>query len=568
MREANAQGEIIILKDTDVAELDKVEYIKENSRNLRGSLAASLKEGGDGFSDDDKNLLKFHGMYQQMIRGKGSEDEERTHTIMLRGRIPGGRLTAKQYLAWDELGDKFGGKALRLTTRQSIQLHGVLKGNLKEIVRKLQEISLSTMGACGDVVRNVTQAVNPNGDIKLNKLDAVASLLSDHFKFKSRAYAEIWLDEEPIQEEEPVDSIYGKTYLPRKFKIAVTAAGNNSIDIYTNDMAFTATFTGSDEIEGYFVFAGGGLGMTHKKSETFPRKADCIGWIEASSLISVSEAIVASHRDYGDRTNRKHARLKYVLHEKGVDWFREEVEKRAGIKFQNRKLPEWNTPLYLGWHERSDGTLALGFHTLSGRIKDFENKPLKSALKEIIGKYNLDVQITADQDLILLGINRTDKEPILNRLKELNVAPNSPSVLFNRALACPALPTCGLALTESERSLPSTLEAIQVLLDKYDLMHKAPIIRMTGCPNGCARPYTAEIGIVGQQSGGKYAIFLGGDHEGTRIGFQVSEKTSIADLSVMLDKLFSEWKNAPSEQRFGDFINQIGKERSKQIITE
>jgi sulfite reductase (NADPH) hemoprotein beta-component len=285
-------------------------------------------------------------------------------------------------------------------------------------------------------------------------------------------------------------------------------------------------------------------------------------------LINVSEAIVTSHRDYGDRTNRKHARLKYILHDKGLDWFRTEVENRAGIQFDTKKvLPEWNTPSYLGWLKRTDGTYSLGFHTLSGRIKDFANSPLKSALKEIIAGYQLNIQITADQDLILLGISESDKDKIELRLKELNVNPFVPNTLYSRALACPALPTCALALTESERILPDVLNLIQPLLEKYNLMDKAPLLRMTGCPNGCARPYTAEIGLVGQQSGGKYAIYLGGDHEGTRIGSRFKDKATLDDISNILDKLFKLWsEESVNGERFGEFVARKTPEKLKELV--
>ncbi|MCP5495164.1 MAG: NADPH-dependent assimilatory sulfite reductase hemoprotein subunit [Leptospiraceae bacterium] len=538
--------------------LEKVEIIKQNSNHLRGTIKEVLESDSDSFEEDDKQLLKFHGLYQQKWRGKELPKEQQGHSFMIRGRIPGGRLTSEQYSVWDALGDKYGGGALRLTTRQSVQLHGLLKGSLKDIMKQLYKISLSSMGACGDVVRNVTQAVNFTGSKEIHKLDEIANLLSDHFKYKSRSYPEIWLDEEKLDiiEEEP---IYKDAYLPRKFKIAVTLTGNNSVDIYTNDMGFAATIGKNGEIEGYFVFAGGGLGMTHNKAATFPRKADCLGWIEAKDLIPVAEGIVTAHRDYGDRTNRKHARLKYVLADKGVDWFRAEVEKRANIKFINKELPEWNTPNYLGWHTSTDGTLSLGFHTLAGRIKDTPEKSLKSALKEIISNYKLSVQITADQDLILIGIQPSDKEKILKRLNELHVNPESPSPLFNRALACPALPTCALALTESERFLPDVLKEFKVLLDKYDLMNKAPVIRMTGCPNGCARPYAAEIGLVGQQNGGKYAIYLGGDKEGTKMGSRIADKKTIPEIVTLFDPIFKKWKEEGKEDEYlGDFVERVG----------
>ncbi|TGK11828.1 NADPH-dependent assimilatory sulfite reductase hemoprotein subunit [Leptospira fletcheri] len=553
-------------------ELSEVEHIKSASQGLRGKIGATVEAGSEEFGDDDRQLIKFHGMYQQKDRDRRKDEQgdfiENPTSFMIRGRIPGGRLTAKQYLVWDELGDKFAGGALRLTTRQSIQMHTIRLTDLRPIMQAVDKVNLSTMGACGDVVRNVTQALNPWGRSDLNQLDAVAQLLSDHFKYKSKAYAEVWLGEKQLNSEEDEDPIYGKTYLPRKFKIAVTLAGDNSVDIYTNDMGFAATLDKDGKIEGYFVFAGGGLGMTHNKADTYPRAADLLGWVPIKDLISVADAIVTSHRDFGDRTNRKHARLKYVLAEKGVEWFRSEVERRSNAKFDKIKpLPKWETPAYLGWTLREDGTYSLGLHTLSGRIKDFPEKPLKTALKDIISTFDLDVQVTADQDLVLMGIKKDDRANVESKLRNYNIDPASPKPLYDRALACPALPTCGLALTESERVFPQLLEGIQKVLDKLQLNDRAPILRMTGCPNGCARPYSAEVGIVGQQAGGKYSLFFGGNPEGTKVGQYVAKKIAFADIPGQLEKAFEVWKKeGKSEERFGDFVERYGLDKIRELL--
>ncbi|MEI7014289.1 NADPH-dependent assimilatory sulfite reductase hemoprotein subunit [Leptospira licerasiae] len=553
-------------------ELSEVEHIKTASKGLRGKIGTAIETGAEGFEEDDKQLIKFHGMYQQKDRDRRKDEAgefiENPTSFMIRGRIPGGRLTSEQYMVWDDLADKFGGGALRLTTRQSIQMHTILLKDLRPIMQAVHKVNLSTMGACGDVVRNVTQALNPWGNKELTQLDPIAQLLSDHFKYKSNAYAELWLGESQLNKEDEPDPIYGTTYLPRKFKIAVTLAGNNSVDIYTNDMGFAATLDENGKIDGYFAFAGGGLGMTHNKAETYPRAADLLGWIPEKDLIPVAEGIVTSHRDFGDRTNRKHARLKYVLAEKGVEWFRSEVERRSGAKFDiARKLPKWETPNYLGWTERADGTLALGFHTLSGRIKDFPEKPLKTALKDIISTFKLNVQVTADQDLVLMGIKKEDKEKLESKLKEYNISPASPKPLYDRALACPALPTCGLALTESERTFPQLLESIQKVIDKLDLNDRAPIVRMTGCPNGCARPYSAEVGIVGQQAGGKYSLFFGGNPEGTKVGDYVAKKVPFAEIPVQLEKAFGVWKKEGNpNERFGDFAARYSLDKFRELL--
>ncbi|MCB1177451.1 MAG: NADPH-dependent assimilatory sulfite reductase hemoprotein subunit [Leptospiraceae bacterium] len=550
-------------------ELTKVEGFKENSNNLRGSIAEELKNGTDSFSEANVQLLKFHGMYQQKDRDRVKDENgnfvEKSHTMMIRGRIPGGRLTKEQYLLWDELGEKFGGGALRLTTRQSIQLHYLLKENIQTVIQEVYKINQSSIGACGDVVRNVTQAINPWKKPTLAQLDEVASLLSDHFKFKSNSYIELWMDGEQINKDEE-DPIYGKTFLPRKFKIGVTLVGHNTIDLYTNDLGFAATLNGEGKIDGYFVFAGGGLGMTHNKPQTFPRAADLLGWVSKDQLIPISEAVVTTHRDFGDRTNRKHARLKYVIHDKGLDWFKGEVESRAKIKFENKTLPEWKTESYLGWIEAEDGTLSLGFHTLSGRIKDIPGKPLKTAIREVVKNFDLSVQLSPDQDLILIDIKKEDKTKIEELLNSQGIDYRSPHKLFDRALACPALPTCALALTESERFFPNLLSSIQSVIDKHGLTDRSPLIRMTGCPNGCARPYSAEIGIVGQQAGGKYAIFLGGDPEGTRVGFNVAVKTPISDIPSLLEKFFLDWKEKGGNKSFGDYIHSLGPQKTKDLL--
>jgi sulfite reductase (ferredoxin) len=353
--------------------LSKNEQVKQDSRGLRGTVAQELLNPSSSFEKDTTLVLKFHGMYQQDNRDARVKSEDgptaKTHSLMIRGRIPGGRLTAEQYLVWDELGSRFGNGSMRLTTRQSIQLHGILKKDIKLTIQKIHEALLSTTGACGDIVRNVTQAVNFHEDPQLEQLDAVAQLLSDHFRARSRSYAEVWLDEEQVIGAPDHEPIYGDRYLPRKFKIAVTAAGNNSVDLYTNDMAFAATYK-DGQIDGYFVFAGGGLGRTHRNPKTFARLADNLGWIPASKLVAVAEAVVTIHRDFGDRKDRKHARLKYVIADRGIDWMRAEVQNRSGAKLEKRTLPEWKTPDYLGWHRGPGGKFTLGLHILAGRIHD------------------------------------------------------------------------------------------------------------------------------------------------------------------------------------------------------
>ncbi|MCX6130288.1 MAG: NADPH-dependent assimilatory sulfite reductase hemoprotein subunit [Proteobacteria bacterium] len=545
-------------------EKTKIELQKEESNGLRGSLYREINNPeASRFSGSAENLLKFHGMYQYKDRDKrapsAAPPTPKPFTLMVRGRIPGGRLSWQQWLSWDKIADTYAASSLRITTRQSLQLHGVLKESVKATLQEIHKALGSTSGACGDVVRNVTQAVNPWGDVQLEQLDSVADLLSKHFEVSSNAYFEIFLDGEPVLEEK-IDPIYGRNYLPRKFKIGLTAAGNNSIDVYTQDLGLVASFDQYKQLAGYFVLVGGGMGMSHSDADTHPRLADLLGWIPASALIPVTEAIVGTQRDYGNRENRSFARLKYLLDKKGVPWFKAEVSRRSGIEFQEKSLPAWQTPHHLGWIEHRDGSLALGFHTLSGRIVDGD-RPLKTALRQLISQYKLDVQLTAEQDLILFGIAAKDKRAIETYLDEQGLSPLSPRRLYDRALTCVALPSCMKALAEAERFGPSFFAQLQVLLDRYELNEKAPIVRITGCPNGCARPYAAEIGLVGQAPG-HYAIYLGGEPEGQRLAQKVKDKVKAEDLFPLLGRLLELWRaEGEAAELLGDFVLRYGHEK-------
>lgn len=533
------------------------EALKRESRHLRGTLSEELAGGAEGFSKDSETLLKFHGLYQQKNRDK-APDTPKHPVLMVRGRIPGGRLEAAQYLAWDRIADTFGDGSLRITTRQSLELHGVIKGDAKAALQALHAALQTTQGACGDVVRNVTQAPNPWGRADLAQLDAVVRQLSDHFRAHGNAYAEVWLDGEKVDEATEKEPVLGEAYLPRKFKISATLAGENAVDVYTNDLAFAATLK-DGLIDGYFVLAGGGMGMTHNDPTTFPRLADLLGWIPASAVLKVAEAVVGVHRDHGNRADRRRARLKYVVHQRGLDWFRAEVEARADLTFQPRELPRWATTPTLGWLKRTDATWALGLHTLSGRLAG----PLKAALRELVERHRLDVQFTPDQDAILLGIPEAAKDEVDAFFRERGLDIASPAPLFDRALACVALPLCGLAITEAERALPELLHTIQSRLEVHGLASRAPVFRVAGCANGCSRPYAAELALVGQTPG-KYAVYLGGNVEGTRLAQEVAQKVSLEALGPFLDQLFLQWKTLgqPGE-RLGDFAARLGVDELK-----
>ncbi len=529
-----------------------VEALKRASQHLRGTLSEELDGPAEGFSQDSQTLLKFHGLYQQKNRDKAPETPKHP-VLMVRGRIPGGRLEAAQYLAWDRIADTFGDGSLRITTRQSLELHGIVKGDARATLQALQAALQTTQGACGDVVRNVTQAPNPWGRADLAQLDALALQLSDHFRAHSHSYAEVWLDGEKVDDAIEKEPLLGDTYLPRKFKMAVTLAGENAVDVYTNDLAFAATLKGG-ALDGYFVLAGGGMGMTHNDPTTFPRLADLLGWIPADAALRVAEAVVGVHRDHGNRGDRKRARLKYVIEQRGLAWFRTEVETRAGLVFLDRDLPHWQTRSTLGWLARTNGTWALGLHTLSGRVTG----PLKAALRELVERHQLAVQFTPDQDAILIGLPESAKAEVDTRFKNQGLDVHSPAPLFDRALACVALPYCGLAITEAERALPELLELIQSRLEDHGLADRAPVFRVAGCANGCSRPYAAEFALVGQTPG-KYALYLGGNAEGTRLAREVMQKVSIEALGPLLDQLFTLWKTeGQSGEGLGEFAHRVG----------
>jgi sulfite reductase beta subunit-like hemoprotein len=527
-----------------------VEALKAASSHLRGNLAEEVASSDPSFSKDGQVLVKFHGFYQQ----KDRFEKGKPPVLMLRGRIPGGRLSAEQYLAWDDLADRYGDGTLRVTSRQSIELHGVLKDDVKATLQGLHAALQTTKGACGDVVRTVTQAPNPWLRPDLAQLDTVVDRLASHFQATSNAYAEIWLDGERVDPEREQERLFGPTYLPRKFKFSVTVTGENLVDLYTNDLGLAASFDSNGILDGFFVLAGGGMGMTHGDDTTFPRVADLLGWISPAALIPVAEAVVGVHRDEGNREDRKRARLKYVIARKGLPWFKAEVETRAGIAFEARALPPWHTTPVLGWLERTDGSLALGLSIRSGRI----GGSLKAALREVVTTFRPAVQLSPDQDLILLGLRPEDQALVEAVLARHGQPLEALDPLTSRAMACVALPLCGLALTEAERVLPDFLGEIRGALARQGLGGRSLIFRMTGCANGCARPYTAELALVGQTAK-SYALYAGGDPEGTRLAFPVAHKLAVDEFPSALDRLFAAWAaNGSQAEAFGDFAARVG----------
>lgn len=537
----------------------EVEQVKETSRGLRGHLAESTVDGAAAFDEDGYTLLKFHGIYQGYDRDSATElkqsGQEKHYQLMVRARIPGGRLTAVQYLAFDALAGRHANGTLRLTTRQSIQLHGVLKRDIKDTVAAIDTMLLTTLAACGDVVRTVTTVPAPIRDVVHERLAEDARKISKHMLPQSRAYHEIWLDGAPVAGEDE-ETLYGRTYLPRKFKIGIATPDDNSVDILTNDLGIIALFDG-ERLLGYNFALGGGLGMTHNNARTFPRLASLVVFVEPEDLVAAAEAVVKLHRDHGDRSNRRHARLKYIIAEHGEAWAKARLEEYLGKPLEApRPMPAFRVRDHLGWHEQGDGRLYLGVPVPSGRI----GGALKAALRDAVERFDLDPAITPTQDLILGNVKPAHRDAVESILRAGGVRFDlSPARRWS--LACPALPTCGLALTEAERVQDPLVGGIEAALARHGLADETLSIRITGCPNGCARPYAGDIGIVGRMPG-FYALFVGGDFAGTRLNFLLLDRVAEADVAGTLEPLFARFaaERAVGEG-FGDFCHRVGKEQ-------
>ncbi|MFQ5984026.1 MAG: NADPH-dependent assimilatory sulfite reductase hemoprotein subunit [Alphaproteobacteria bacterium] len=562
---------------TEVRKPSKVEVIKQESRYLHGTIAEQLAQDASLFGEADYQLLKFHGTYQQYDRDTATARKQKgldkEYRFMVRLKIPGGRLTADQYLAVDDLAGLYANGTLRITTRQDFQLHGVIKKHLKATIAAINATLLTTLGACGDVVRNITTSPAPIRDPVHQRLEEDARRLTKALLPRTRAYHEIWLNGERVKldrdEKEEAEPIYGKVYLPRKFKIGLTVPDDNSIDVLTHDVAIIALFDG-DELEGYNFALGGGMGMTHNKPNTFPRLATPIAFAEPDDLVPVTEAIVKLQRDYGDRSDRKRARLKYVVEENGAAWTKATLERYFGGPLAPpRPMPPLRVPDHRGWHPQGDGKWYLGVPVSSGRIVDRKGERLRTALREVIGRHRLDPVLTPEQDIILSNVAQEHQAEVEAALKGHGVllAEDLSPVRLN-ALACPALPTCGLALTEAERVKLPLIAEIEEALRRYDLERERISVRIVGCPNGCARPYTGDIGIVGRMPG-HYALYVGGDFEGTRLSHRLLDKVALKDLVATLEPLFALFacERLPGEA-FGDLCHRLGPRLLRQVVDD
>jgi sulfite reductase (ferredoxin) len=599
-----------------------VETIKESSRQLRGTIALELVNDSDHFVEQDKQLLKFHGTYQQEDRdarkNRKKDGAGKQYMFMVRCKIPGGRLTAQQYLGVDDLGGAYANGTLRLTTRQGIQLHGVLKSDLKETIAGINECLLTTLGACGDVERNVMACPAPHHHDSVHaQLQETAALLAAHLAPRSRAYHEIWLDGERVtghrgqgsavsgqgtgirgqgsgvrgQESvarnqdsgvrgleaddmapdpclltpdpcplTPVEEpLYGKLYLPRKFKTGLALPDDNCIDIYAQDLGLLAIVE-NGTIVGYNVLVGGGMGMTHGNANTFPHLAKPICYVPATAVVGAAEAVVRLFRDHGNRADRKRARIKYLVHDWGVDQFREVLSGYIGGQLQEpRPVEVSGFEPHHGWHAQGDGKWYYGLSIENGRVKDEGSLRLRSGLRHLIERLQPALRITPLQDLLLCDLDEGAKPVIERTLAEFGIfRPDQLSNVQKLSMACPAIPTCGLALTESERALPGIIDHLEAELARLGLANEKLSVRMTGCPNGCARPYQSDIGIVGR-SGDKYTLYVGGHVLGHRLNFLLKDLVPRAEIVPTLVPLLEHFKEErrPGES-FGDYCQRLG----------
>ena len=471
---------------------------------------------------------------------------------------PAAGATPEQWLVLDRLSEEFASPSLRITTRQTFQFHGVLKGNVKPLIQGAHRALIDSIAACGDVNRNVMAPPNPERSPLLQQVYDHARAWSEFALPKTQAYHEIWLDDELVAGGEPEsEPMYGATYLPRKFKTAFALPPHNDVDIFSQDLGFIAIVE-DGQLAGYNVTMGGGLGMSHGNDETFPRLGDVVGFVPADKVIPIGEAVITTQRDYGDRVNRRHARLKYTIEDRGIAWFKAEVEKRSGVAFEPARPFEFTSiedPF--GWHEGVDGRWFYGLHILSGRIRDLPGWPMKQALREIAQIHTGDFRLTPSQNLSIAGVT-PEQKPKIDAILERHglTTENKRSGLRLNALSCVALPTCGLALAESERALPDLLEKFEVVLEEAGLRDNAISLRITGCPNGCARPYLGEIGFVGRAPN-KYALYLGAKYNGTRLNRLFSPSVSLDDGVNLVAPLIKRYaRERVNGEGFGDFCDR------------
>ena len=543
--------------------LSPVEKIKQNSDGLRGTLAEGLHNEVTGaIADDDTALVKFHGMYMQDDRDRRDERAEkkleRLYSFMIRLRVPGGFFTPEQWIATHHIAGENTTGVIKITTRQTIQLHGILRNKIKPTLKSFSQVHLDSIAACGDVNRNVTCAAHPSESELHAEVHGYAARISSLLLPKTRAFYEIWLDEEKLTDKkDEEDALYQDRYLPRKFKIGIAIPPNNDIDVLTNDLGLIAIIE-KGKLTGFNVAIGGGLGTTHGNAETYPRLASVLGFVPADDekLFKTVYEIVTIQRDYGNRSDRKLSRLKYTVDKYGIDWYKTELAKRTGFVLEvARPFTFTDRTDHYGWQQNHQGLWYYTPFIENGRILDDEKLALKTALLEIALTGKANFRFTGNQNLIIADIQKKDKATIQKLLEKYRITEHTDaaSAIRKNAIACVALPTCPLALAEAQRYLPDLIGKIEIVLAKHELTQENIIIRMTGCPNGCGRPYAAEIGFVGTGPG-HYNLYLCGDHEGTRLNKIYKENLDETAILKELDLLFWLYKKERiTGERFGDF---------------
>ena len=562
------------MAESDEVKLSKLELLKQDSRQLRGTIVDELSNDADHFSADACQLLKHHGTYQQddrdlrKAKNPDGTPKGKTYICMVRTRIPGGKVTAEQFLAELDLCDRVGNGTLRITSRQGLQLHGVVKGNLRETIREINRIKLTSFAACGDVERNVMCCPAPyrNNTVR-DQMQDMADRVAEHLKPRTTSYYDIWLKDENgdrtnVAEFQPVDEpIYGPRYLPRKFKTAFALPEDNCIDLYSQDLGFLAIVE-NETIVGYNVLVGGGQGVTPSAKKTFPALAKRMTFVVPEQVVPVAEAVVKVQRDFGNRGDRKIARLKYLIANRGLDWFKSTVEEYFGSPLPEPHAADvTEVDDHLGWHEQGDGRLFLGMNIENGRIKDEGDLRIKSGLRTVLERFGKDTRLTALQSVILCDIEPADRDEVETILADHGIRPAEDLSLIRRySMACPAMPTCGLAVSDSERVLPGLINNLEDELDRLGLSGERISLHMTGCPNGCVRPYSPDIGLVGKTLG-KYTVFLGGNAQGTRLAYIYKDLVPLDEVVATLSGPLACFKAERTEgESFGDFCARRGKE--------
>ena len=566
-------------------ERTKFEQLKADSGHLKEPLLSELSNELPNFSDGAVQILKFHGSYQQDNRDNRQKGQDKDWQMMLRLRNPGGRVPAALFLALDELADRYGNATLRATTRQAFQMHGVRKENLKEVIGTIVRSLGSTLAACGDINRNVMAPAAPfeSGAYPAARdlAESIADLLSP--QAAEGSYLDLWVDgdlryrikpsaavkkvkarqsEGAVASGDAAEPLYGSTYMPRKFKVAVTVPGDNSVDLLTQDIGLVQFADPNGKPQGCNVYVGGGMGRTHNKEETFARTADPLGYVAQEHVLDLVQAIAALQRDHGDRQQRRHARMKYLIHERGIAWFKQELQRYFAHSIKGmRREPARKLLDYLGWHRVAAGKWFVGLPLLCGRLAGAQ----KAGLRQLVETYQLELRLTPNQDLLLCNIATNQRSEIQQALSAIGFeTPEAPALLARHAIACPALPLCGLAVTEAERIFPEVLERLDNQLQRLGI-NKPVLVRMTGCPNGCARPYMAEIGLVGSGVD-QYQLWLGGTPGLNNLAEPYLERMPLEALETTLEPLLMAWQHAGGRRSFGAFIGSLGRQQVTDLL--